>query len=36
MSFGDRSLSEEDMPSVEKREKIFGMIGSLNDHEKEH
>ncbi len=35
MSFGDRSLSEEDMPSVEKKEKkIFGMIGSLNDHEK--
>ncbi|WP_163537945.1 GPR endopeptidase [Gracilibacillus sp. YIM 98692] len=34
MSFGDRSLSEDDMPSIEKREKIFGMIGSLDDQEK--
>ncbi|MGN8645537.1 GPR endopeptidase [Gracilibacillus sp. HCP3S3_G5_1] len=34
LNFGDRSLSEEDLPPIEKREKIFGMIGALDDQEK--
>ncbi|ENH97526.1 germination protease [Gracilibacillus halophilus YIM-C55.5] len=34
MNFGDRSLSEEDMPTIEQREKIFGMIGGLDEGEK--
>ncbi|WP_058307395.1 GPR endopeptidase [Gracilibacillus massiliensis] len=34
LNFGDRSLSEEDLPPIEKREKIFGMIGALSDQEK--
>ncbi|UOQ50614.1 GPR endopeptidase [Gracilibacillus caseinilyticus] len=34
MSFGNRTLTDKDLPSIEKREKIFGMIGSLSDQEK--
>ncbi|SER18337.1 GPR endopeptidase . Aspartic peptidase. MEROPS family A25 [Gracilibacillus ureilyticus] len=34
MNFGTRKLSNEDLPSPEKREKIFGMIGSLDEQEK--
>ncbi|GAE91127.1 endopeptidase spore protease Gpr [Gracilibacillus boraciitolerans JCM 21714] len=34
LNFGDRSLSEDDLPPIEKREKIFGMIGALDEQEK--
>ncbi|MFC4388473.1 GPR endopeptidase [Gracilibacillus marinus] len=34
MNFGSRSLSDADLPSMEKREKILGMIGSLDEIEK--
>ncbi|WP_066196596.1 MULTISPECIES: GPR endopeptidase [Gracilibacillus] len=34
LSFGDYSLSDMELPSAEEREKIFGMIGALNEQEK--
>ncbi|MDX8045931.1 GPR endopeptidase [Gracilibacillus sp. S3-1-1] len=34
LQLGDQSLSEEDLPSLEKRQKIFGMIGALDEQEK--
>ncbi|MFB1050754.1 GPR endopeptidase [Paraliobacillus sp. JSM ZJ581] len=34
MRFGERTLSEDDLPSVEKREAVFGMIGKLDEAEK--
>lgn len=34
MTFGKRSLSEEDLPKMEKRKAMFGMIGGLNEAEK--
>ncbi|NBJ68577.1 MULTISPECIES: GPR endopeptidase [Clostridia] len=34
LSFGDRSLSKEDMPDKEKRETFLGIVGGLDDEEK--
>ncbi|MFD1018819.1 GPR endopeptidase [Thalassobacillus hwangdonensis] len=34
MTFGDRTLSEEDMPGLDQRQAILGMVGSLESHEK--
>lgn len=34
MTFGKRTLTDEDMPDMEKREAVFGMIGQLNEEEK--
>lgn len=34
MNFGNRTLSEKDMPKLEKRKAMFGMIGGLNEEEK--
>ncbi|MBM7678878.1 GPR endopeptidase [Gracilibacillus alcaliphilus] len=34
LTFGNQSLADEDLPSTEEREKIFGMIGVLNEQEK--
>ncbi|KAB8127563.1 GPR endopeptidase [Gracilibacillus oryzae] len=34
MNFGSRKLTNEDLPSPEKRQKILGMVGSLDDKEK--
>ncbi|SEO32594.1 GPR endopeptidase . Aspartic peptidase. MEROPS family A25 [Amphibacillus marinus] len=34
LNFGEKTLTEEDMPHAEKREAIFGMIGQLSDQEK--
>lgn len=34
MTFGERTLTEEDLPTKDKRAAIFGMIGQLGDDEK--
>ncbi|WP_182200527.1 GPR endopeptidase [Paraliobacillus salinarum] len=34
MRFGKRTLTEDDLPSVEKREAVFGMMGKLDEAEK--
>nr|WP_067837117.1 GPR endopeptidase [Amphibacillus sediminis] len=34
MTFGGKTLTEEDLPQLEKRQAIFGMIGSLTEVEK--
>lgn len=34
LSFGNRSLTDEDMPDKEKRQTFLGIVGSLDDEEK--
>lgn len=34
MNFGKRTLTEKDMPSVEKKQAVFGMVGKLSEAEK--
>ncbi|SHG70600.1 spore protease [Virgibacillus chiguensis] len=34
LAFGDRSLSDDDMPEKEKRETFLGVVGGLEDEEK--
>ncbi|WP_186576461.1 GPR endopeptidase [Aquibacillus kalidii] len=34
MNFGNRKLTDEDMPSEENRKAVLGMVGQLNDDEK--
>ncbi len=34
LSFGEKKLTENDLPQADKREAIFGMIGTLNEAEK--
>lgn len=34
MSFGQKQLTDADMPDKEQREKLFGIIGGLSDEEK--
>ncbi|WP_085508925.1 GPR endopeptidase [Thalassobacillus devorans] len=34
MTFGDKTLREEDLPDLEQRQAILGMVGGLETHEK--
>src|SRR5699024_6812912 len=35
LTFGEKKLSEEDLPPKEKRTELFGMIGTLKEREKQ-